>query len=165
MREGVRLGVDVGRARIGVARCDPHALLATPLETVARDARGSADIERILSLAAEAGAVELVVGLPLGLSGHRTPSTEDAEAFAVRLTRVGGTPVRLVDERLSTTQAQGQLRAAGKKTKQTRGIIDQAAAVVILQHALDSERARGEAPGTVVEHVSAIEPERAGGEP
>jgi putative Holliday junction resolvase len=164
VRDGVRLGVDVGRARIGVARCDPHALLATPLETVPRDARGSADVERILSLAAEAGAVELVVGLPLGLSGHRTPSTDDAEGFASRLAGAGGPPVRLVDERLSTTQAQGQLRAAGKKTKQTRGIIDQAAAVVILQHALDSERARGEAPGRVVAPDSAVAPDRAGGE-
>lgn len=130
MRSGVRLGVDVGRARIGIARCDPHALLATPLETVPRDARGGEDVERILRLAAEAEAMELVVGLPIGLSGHRTPSTDDAEAFAERLARAGGTPVRLVDERLSTTQAQGQLRAAGKKTKQTRGVIDQAAAVV-----------------------------------
>ncbi len=58
--------------------------------------------------------------------------------------------MRLVDERLSTVSAQGQLRQAGKKTKQSRGIIDQAAAVVILQHALDVERARGEAPGTLV---------------
>lgn len=157
MRPGVRLGVDVGRARIGVARCDPHAMLATPLETVARAASGDADVRRILELADEAGAMELVVGLPLGLSGHRTPSTEDAEAFAARLANAGGAPVRLVDERLSTVSAQGQLRQAGRKSKQSRGIIDQAAAVVILQHALDLERARGEAPGTVVEPVNPIE--------
>lgn len=150
MRAGVRLGIDVGRARIGVARCDPHALLATPLETVARDARGG-DVERIMELAAEADAIELVVGLPIGLSGHRTPSTDDAEGFAALLAGAGSLPVRLVDERLSTTQAQSQLRAAGKKTKQSRGFIDQAAAVVILQHALDAERARGEAPGATLE--------------
>lgn len=150
VRSGVRLGIDVGRARIGVARSDPHAMLASPLETVRRDERGHADIERIMSLAADVEAMELVVGLPIGLSGHRTASTDDAEQFAQQLAAAGALPVRLVDERLSTTQAQGQLRAAGKKTKHTRGVIDQAAAVVILQHALDTERSRGEAPGTVV---------------
>ena len=154
----MRLGVDVGKARIGVARCDLHGMLATPLETVPRAASGGLDIARILELAKEYDATELVIGLPLGMSGHRTPSTEDAEAFAKRiaasLARAGDSAaaitVRLVDERLSTVSAQGQLRQAGKKTKQSRGIIDQAAAVVILQHALDMERARGEAPGALV---------------
>lgn len=158
MRPGVRLGIDVGKARIGVARCDPHAMLATPIETVPRAASGGADIARILELAKDTDAIELVVGLPLGMSGHRTPSTEDAQSFANRLAahlnRAGdeasSISVRLVDERLSTVSAQGQLRQAGKKSKQSRGIIDQAAAVVILQHALDMERSRGEAPGTLV---------------
>lgn len=150
MRAGVRLGVDVGRARIGVARSDPHGMLATPLETVPRDGRGDADIRRILELAREYAAFEAVVGLPLGLSGHRTPSTDDAEGFARRLAGAGGILVRLVDERLSTVSAQGHLREAGRKAKQSRSVIDQAAAVVILQHALDTERARGEAPGSVV---------------
>ena len=96
------------------------------------------------------------------MSGHRTPSTEDAENFAeslaAQLKRADGAAaaisVRLVDERLSTVSAQGQLRQAGKKSKQSRGIIDQAAAVVILQHALDMERSRGEAPGTLVSQDS-----------
>lgn len=152
---GVRLGVDVGKARIGVARCDPEGLIATPLETVSRVTRPerelSEDVGQILDLAREYAAIELVVGLPLGLSGHRTPSTEDAERFARRLAASGEFPVRLVDERLTTVSAQGQLRQAGKRQKQTRGVIDQAAAVVILQHALDSERAGGRSPGTVVE--------------
>lgn len=171
MRPGVRLGVDAGKARIGVARCDPHGLLATPLETVARD-RGSAgnagagidaagsDIRRILELAREHEAFEAVVGLPLGLSGHRTPSTDDAERFAERLAAAlsgDGIAVRLVDERLSTVSAQGQLRQAGRKTKQSRGVIDQAAAVVILQHALDTERSRGEAPGILVDPTNLVE--------
>lgn len=160
MRNGVRLGVDVGRARIGVARCDPHAMLATPLETVARSAEAdpaSPDLRRIVELAREYEAIEVVVGLPLGLSGHRTPSTDDAEAFAHRLAEAltadaagAAIRVRLVDERLSTVSAQGQLRQAGRKTKQSRQIIDQAAAVVILQHALDTERSIGGPPGTVV---------------
>lgn len=157
MRSGVRLGVDVGKARIGVARCDPHGMLATPLETVPRvadiaagDTRGP-DIQRILQLADEHEAFEIVVGLPLGLSGHRTPSTDDAEGFAELLAgAAAGRAVRLVDERLSTVSAQGQLRQAGRRTKQSRGIIDQAAAVVILQQALDTERSLGVPPGTVV---------------
>lgn len=156
MRTGVRLGIDVGKARVGVARCDPHAMLATPVETVSRDHDGSADIARILEIAAELDAFEVVVGLPLNLRGERTLSTEDAVQFAERLAAplaALSTPVevRMVDERLSTVSAQGQLRQAGKKTKQSRSIIDQAAAVVILQHALDTERARGEAPGIAVE--------------
>ena len=161
MRTGVRLGIDVGKARIGVARCDLHGMLATPVETVPRAASGGGDIARILELATEIDAIELVVGLPLGMSGHRTPSTEDAENFAeslaAQLKRADGAAaisVRLVDERLSTVSAQGQLRQAGKKSKQSRGIIDQAAAVVILQHALDMERSRGEAPGTLVSQDS-----------
>ncbi len=166
MRVGVRLGVDVGKARIGVARSDPHGMLATPLETVPREQRTSADVTRILELAREYNAIELVVGLPLGLSGHRTPSTEDAERFARRLAQLGADriSVRLVDERLSTVTAQSQLRQAGKKTKQTRNIIDQVAAVVILQHALDSERSHGDSPGSVVE-IDCTQPDSTAGEP
>jgi len=152
MRPGVRLGIDVGRARVGVARSDSAAVLAVPVETVARSADGDADIRRILALAGEHSAMELVVGHPLSLSGAVTASTEDAVAFASRLAFVAGAdlPVRLVDERLSTVTAQQQLRAAGKKSKQQRPVIDQAAAVIILQHALDAERASGNAPGRVL---------------
>lgn len=158
MRTGVRLGVDVGKARIGVARSDPHGMLATPLETVPRDPAGVADVARLLALVHEYDAVELFFGLPLNMRGERTPSTEDAEAFAARvateiLTRdlAERVSVRLIDERLSTVAAQGQLRQAGRKTKQSRQIIDQAAAVVILQHALESERAQGKPAGTPLE--------------
>lgn len=159
MRPGVRLGIDVGKVRIGIARCDPSALLATPLETVARDRPAHStghqqgrDIARIMELSSELAPIELVVGLPLGLGGHRTPSTEDAETFAALLAAAadGRVDVRLVDERLSTVTAQGQLRQAGRSVKGSRSFIDQAAAVVILQHALDMERSRGIAPGTVV---------------
>lgn len=151
MRLGVRLGIDVGKTRIGVARCDAHGLLATPLETVMRDLRHGTDVRRICELLSEYGATEIIVGHPLGLSGNPTPSTEDAVQFARLLATACTVDVRLVDERLSTTQAQGQLRAAGKDSRGSRNIIDQAAAVVILQHALDMERARGEAPGELVE--------------
>ncbi|MBP1325120.1 putative Holliday junction resolvase [Leucobacter exalbidus] len=154
MRPGVRLGIDVGKARVGVARCDPHAMLATPVETVPRDLGGDQDLIRIAEIAAELGAMEAIVGLPLNMRGERTLSTDDAVEFAQRLARhlaAAEVSVRLVDERLSTVSAQGQLRQAGKKTKQSRSIIDQAAAVVILQHALDTERSRGVAPGEAVE--------------
>lgn len=154
---GVCLGVDVGRARIGVARCDPHRMLAMPVETVRRDATAArADLARLIALAAEYDAAEVIVGLPLNLRGERTASTEDAVRFAgdlaTGLAAAGrDTRVRLVDERLSTVSAQAQLHRAGRSTRSSRGVIDQAAAVVILQHALDTDRARGECVGETVQ--------------
>ncbi len=149
MRNGARLGIDVGRARIGVARSDPSAILAVPVETVARSADGDGDLRRILALAEEFDAIELVVGNPLSMSGAATASTADAVAFAERLAAAGA-HVRLVDERLSTVSAQQALRATGKSSKKQRPIIDQAAAVIILQHAIDAERASGAAPGRTI---------------
>ena len=151
MRHGVRVGVDVGTARIGVARSDAHGMLATPVETVARDRAGAADIARIGAIVAELDAVEVVVGLPLALSGRATASTDDAVGFADVLARSLSVPVRLVDERLSTVAAQAVLRAAGRKTKTHRPVIDQVAATIILQHALDTERAAGTPPGKPVD--------------
>ncbi|PZE28830.1 Holliday junction resolvase RuvX [Curtobacterium sp. MCBD17_013] len=146
VRTGRRLGVDVGRARIGVAVSDRDGLLATPVETVRRDDRR--DVPRILELAAEYDAIEVIVGLPLSLSGDDTPSTTDARAFAARIaTRV---PVRLVDERLSTVSAQRGMREAGRDSRRSRAVIDQAAAVIILQHALDRERSGGTPPGSLI---------------
>ena len=150
MRSGARLGIDVGRARIGVARCDAGGLLAVPVETVARSAEGDDDVRRILELAAEFEVFELVVGNPLSLSGATTPSTDDAIAFAERLAAAGAA-VRLVDERLSTVSAQQALRATGKSSRKQRPIVDQVAAVIILQHAIDAERATGNPPGRSVD--------------
>jgi len=146
MRTGSRLGVDVGTVRVGVARSDLHGMLATPVETVAR---GAGDVERVLSIAAELDAIEIVVGLPLALSGRETASTDDARSFALRLA-AGGAAVRLVDERLSTVSANAAIRTSGKSQKQSRSVIDQVAAVIILQHALDHERAGVSLPGTLV---------------
>ena len=148
MRSGVRVGVDVGKVRIGVARTDFHGMLATPVETVAR---GNGDIARILAIAAELDAMEFVVGLPLSMAGTHTASTEDAVGFAGRLAAASPTPVRLVDERLSTVSAQAALRASGRNTKNSRSVIDQVAAVIIVQHALDFERTAGTPPGVVVD--------------
>ncbi|MGK9147010.1 Holliday junction resolvase RuvX [Plantibacter flavus] len=150
-RRGVRLGIDVGKARVGVARSDPDGLLATPVETVPRDLGGDSDIAVIGAIASELGAVELVVGLPIALSGKDTASTQDARDFARRLATATALPARLVDERLTTVTAHSALRSAGKRQKQTRSIVDQVAAVILLQYALDAERGSGRPPGTPVE--------------
>lgn len=147
MRPGVRVGIDVGRARVGVARCDRDGLLATPVETLARDER---TVTAVLAHGSELDAVEFVVGLPLSLSGGDTASTTDARDFADQLAAATELPVRLVDERLSTVTAHRQLQAGGRRAKGSRSVIDQVAAVIILQNALDSERMAGRPPGTVV---------------
>jgi putative holliday junction resolvase len=148
VRPGVRLGVDVGDARIGVARSDPSGVFATPVETVARR-RG--DLARIRALAREHDAVEVVVGLPRSLSGADGPSAAKVRRFAARLAdAVSPVPVRLCDERLSTVSAEAVLRESGRKGHKRRAVVDQAAAVVILQNALDTERGTGAAPGELV---------------
>ena len=148
MRHGVRLGLDPGDARIGVARSDPSGFLATPLETVRR---GKGDLARIARLVRDEEAVEVVVGLPRSLSGGEGPAAAKVREFAGRLAgRVAPVVVRLVDERLTTVSAEAMLRDRGKKGQQRRAVVDQAAAVVILQHALDAERATGRPPGQEV---------------
>lgn len=150
MRTGVRLGIDVGKVRIGVARSDFHGMLATPIETVQRSTDSGEDVKRILAIADELDPIELVVGLPLALSGSHTASTNDAVAFAGTLARASAVPVRLVDERLSTVSAHSALRTSGKKSSRSRNIVDQVAAVIILQHALDAERGSSHPPGSLV---------------
>jgi len=146
-RRGVRLGVDVGKARVGVARCDPDGMLATPVETVARD---EASIDRIVALAREYDASELLVGLPLNMRGEDTASTTDAREFAAALAAASARPVRLVDERLSTVSAHAALRDSGRTQRKSRSIVDQVAAVVLLQHALDVEKSTGRPAGSPV---------------
>jgi putative pre-16S rRNA nuclease len=149
VRAGVRIGVDVGSVRIGVARTDASGTLAVPVETVAR---GAGDLARIAAIAAEHDAIEVVVGLPLSLSGRPGPAAATARTFARDLAPVvAPVPVRLVDERLSTVSASRDLRAAGRSSRTSRAVVDQAAAVVIVQYAVDSERATGVAPGTLVQ--------------
>ncbi|MFT4235196.1 MAG: Holliday junction resolvase RuvX [Microbacterium sp.] len=147
-RRGARIGIDVGRARVGVARCDPDGMLAVPVETVPRD---DDTLGAILRIVTEHSPVEIVVGLPLNLRGDDTPSTTDAREFAASLARAQSAPVRLVDERMSTVTAQNALRSAGRRQKQSRSIVDQVAAVVILQHAVDTEKRTGSAPGLPVD--------------
>lgn len=148
MRRGRRLGVDVGDVRIGVAVCDPDGLVATPLETVAA---GPQALARLVALAEEVDAVELVVGLPVSLNGREGPAATKVRAFAAGL-RDAAAPrvVRLFDERMSTMTADSLLRESGRPGRKRRQVIDQAAASVILQTALDTERTRGTAPGETI---------------
>ncbi len=147
----MRLGVDPGDARIGVARCDPSGFLATPVETVRR---GRGDLARLADLAREEGAVEVVVGLPRSLSGGEGPAATKVRAFAARLARrVAPLPVRLCDERMTTVSAESTLRERGRTGQRRRAVVDQQAAVLILQQALDTERSAGVAPGEIVEIV------------
>ncbi len=148
MRRGVRLGVDPGDARIGVARSDPSGVLATPVETVRR---GGGDLRRIQQIAKAEEAFEVVMGLPRSLSGSEGPAATKTRLFAARLARrLAPIPVRLVDERLTTVTAEAMLRDQRKGAKR-RAVVDQVAAVVILQQALDAERATGEPPGELVD--------------
>ena len=150
-RRGRRIGVDVGDARIGVASCDPDGMLATPVETVPA---GPRSLARLAAIAEEYEAVEVVVGLPRSLNGREGPAAAKVRAYAAQLAaRTAPVRVRLVDERMSTVTAAQGLRASGVKSKKGRSVIDQAAAVVILQSALEGEKTSGRPPGQLVEPV------------
>lgn len=133
----MRLGVDVGTVRVGVAASDPDGIMAFPVETVPRDASA---VARIAEIAAERDAIDVVVGLPRHLSGAEGTSAADARSFAGQLAELLACPVRLIDERLSTASASHAMRAAGRNARRQRDTIDQAAAVVILDTALDAAR-------------------------
>ncbi|MDO5512099.1 Holliday junction resolvase RuvX [Corynebacterium sp.] len=147
---GRRIGLDVGTVRIGVAVSDRNAVLATPVETVPRETglkdRDQGDIDRLLAIVDDYDAVEIVVGLPRTLKGHGSTSVKHAKEIAFRLHRrlsnAGRTiPVRMADERLTTVAATAALRASGVSEKAGRKVIDQAAAVEILQSWLDARAA------------------------
>lgn len=146
-RRGTRLGIDVGRARVGVARCDPDGMLAVPVETVPRS---ETSIDRIQQLAQEWDPLEIIVGLPVNMRGEDTLSTTDARDFAAAIARRTGVPVRMVDERLSTVTAHAALRSSGRSQKKSRSIVDQVAAVVLLQQAIDTEKSTGNPAGAAI---------------
>jgi putative Holliday junction resolvase len=148
MRRGRRLGIDAGAARVGVAQCDPEGILATPVETIHRTGLDDAAVaQRVAVLAAVAEAIEILVGRPLHLGGGTGEAVSRALNLAGAIGVATGLPVRLVDERLTTVQASGQLRQAGRRSRQQKDVIDQAAAVVLLQAALDAERSSGRPAG------------------
>jgi putative holliday junction resolvase len=152
LRHGVRLAVDVGTVRIGVARSDPDGLLASPLATVAR---GRGDLDSLAGLATGHEAVEVIVGLPTGLSGREGASAADARTFAAALAgRLAPRPVRLVDERFTTVLAHDALRQGGRGARQRRAVVDKAAAALLLQGALDAERSTGQPAGELVAAAS-----------
>ncbi|WP_030953636.1 Holliday junction resolvase RuvX [Streptomyces sp. NRRL S-481] len=155
MRRGRRLAIDVGDARIGVASCDPDGILATPVETVpGRDVPAAQRRLKQLVEVEEYEPIEVVVGLPRSLKGGEGPAAVKVRGFVQELARmIAPIPVRLVDERMTTVTASQGLRASGVRSKKGRSVIDQAAAVVILQQALESERVSGKAPGEGVEVV------------
>ncbi|MGC4932439.1 Holliday junction resolvase RuvX [Gordonia sp. DT30] len=140
-RRGRRLGIDVGSVRIGVAVCDPDGILATPVETVRRDTAGGADVARIAELVAEYEAIGVIVGLPKTLRNTDGHAVAAAREFGDALTTaIAPVPVEYVDERLTTVTAAQALRASGRSAKSSRSVIDQAAAVAILQGWLDARR-------------------------
>lgn len=140
---GRRLGVDVGTVRVGVALSDPSGILAVPLVTLSRDERAGADIERLAELVVEHEVVEVVVGLPRTLAGRQGPAARAAREYAALLgRRIAPVPVELTDERLSTVAATRALRDSGMRgARRQRAVVDQAAAVQILQSWLDRRRA------------------------
>jgi len=143
---GRRLGVDVGKVRVGVALSDPDGILATPLVTVARD-MGAApdtvpgDIAQLVRLVGEHEVVQIVVGLPVRLNGEEGAAAIDIRAYAGRLEQaVRPVPIFLADERMSTVVATRRLAERGVRGKRQRAVVDQAAAVEILQSWLDAQR-------------------------
>jgi putative Holliday junction resolvase len=147
MRTGVRLACDVGKARIGIARSDPRGVLAVPLDPV-KAGENSASLVR--DIAIEYEAIEIIVGLPISMSGALGAAAEYTQAWVDQLSAVTEIPIRLHDERLTTVQAQRGLHEAGRTTKSSRAVIDSASAVVLLQTCLDSERSSGLPVGTEV---------------
>jgi len=151
MRTGIRLGVDVGSVRVGLAASDPGGILATPIQTLQRDLEHARDQGAIAAVVLERGVLEVVVGLPRSLSGDEGPAARGVRSYATTLAlRISPTPVRLIDERLTTIDAHRQLRDSGVAGRAQRAVVDQAAAVLILQAALDAEKSSGLPPGELV---------------
>ena len=146
-RRGVRLAIDWGDVRIGVAACDADGVLAYPLTTVRA---GPEEVTALAALVTEHDPLEVLVGLPRSLDGREGPAAVAARDRAGRLAAAIGVPVRLVDERLTTVTASRRLRAGGRTAKQQRAVVDAAAAAAILEQGVALERARGHPPGELV---------------
>ena len=141
---GALIGLDLGTKTIGVATSDPDRRLATAVETIARKTF-SADAKRLLALAAERKAIGFVLGLPINMDGSEGPRAQSARAFARNLAKLTEVPIALWDERLSTAAVERELIAADASRARRKAVIDQHAAVYILQGALD-RLARMDAP-------------------
>lgn len=147
-RPGVRVGVDVGSVRVGVAASDPDQVLAVPVTTLARDRRTNVDIDHLVLIVRERQAVEVVVGLPRQLSGQEGRAVRVVREYAeVLRARIAPIPVRFVDERLTTVAAHRRMAEGGVRSRARRSLVDQEAAVQILQHDLDTRRGGGASGG------------------
>ncbi|WP_082418342.1 Holliday junction resolvase RuvX [Flaviflexus massiliensis] len=147
----MRLAFDVGRARIGVASCDEDAILCSPVETLYRDRRGDSHFDDVDDLIDEYEPIEVIVGLPMNMDGTEGASAKDARKFAHQVAlRHRNIGVRLVDERLTTVSAHKTLHEAGKSERRHRSVVDQVAAILILELALDIEDRTGLPPGEQV---------------
>ena len=145
--QGAKLGVDVGMVRVGLASCDPEGILATPVKTLSRDEKKNSDVKIVVKEAAARGVCQIFVGLPRTLKGEEKASAQMARRYAdilVALLRAADmdVPVHLIDERLTTVSAHQALRSAGMDTREHRKVVDQVAAVEILQHVIDMQKAR-----------------------
>ncbi|MEY4337990.1 MAG: hypothetical protein RL680_885 [Actinomycetota bacterium] len=141
MQRGRRIAFDYGDVRIGVAVCDPDGILATPVSTLTRS-----DIklkDQIMQILAEYEPIHIYVGKPSHMDGGESLSAIKATNFAKMLREVTSCPVTLIDERLSTVTATRNMRDSGVNSKDARASIDQAAAVAILNFALEIEKKQG----------------------
>lgn len=147
-RSGVRVGVDVGDVRVGVARTDPAGILATPLETITGQMPQS--IDELTSLIEFENPLEVIVGLPRSLSGSEGRAAQKTRAYASALAEKINVPVRVIDERLTTVSAHQAMHTSGRPGRKHRRVVDQVAAVMILQQALEIERSTHMPPGELV---------------
>lgn len=153
MRSGRRLAIDVGKVRIGIAASDQHSILASGIETVQRNSDTKASIIRIQEIIGEVKPIEIYIGLPISMKGESTESTRDAIEFAKALAGSSEIPIRFIDERMTTISAANSLKLSGRSSKSGRKVIDQIAATVILEQAIEIERLTGSIPGLALGEV------------
>ncbi len=153
MRTGRRLAIDVGKVRIGVAASDFHSILASGVATVQRGADMESAVSELVQLIIEIEPIEIYVGYPISLSGLGSSSTSDAVVLASALAAKVDVPIRLIDERLTTVTAANALKASGRDSKSGRKFIDQIAATVILEQAMEMEKYSDSAPGIKIEEI------------
>lgn len=153
MRSGRRLAIDVGKVRIGIAASDQHSILASGIETVQRDSDVRNSITRIQEIIGEVQPIEIYIGLPISMKGESTASTRDAIEFAKALAGSSSIPIRFIDERMTTISAANSLKLSGRSSKSGRKVIDQIAATVILEQAIEIEKLTGSMPGLALGEV------------
>jgi putative Holliday junction resolvase len=153
VRTGRRLAIDVGKVRIGVAASDFHSILASGVATVQRGDDLETAVSELVQLIVEIEPIEIYVGYPISLSGMGSSSASDAVVLASALSAKVGVPIRLIDERLTTVTAANALKASGRDSKSGRKFIDQIAATVILEQAMEMEKHSDSEPGIKIEEI------------